>query len=62
MTQMNPPSVAIVGAGMSGLTCARALQDAGFRVQVFDKSRGVGGRLATRAVGGSGCAPTDDDG
>jgi len=48
MTQMNPPSVAIVGAGMSGLTCARALHDAGFRVQVFDKSRGAGGRMATR--------------
>ncbi len=48
MTQINPPSVAIVGAGLSGLACARTLQDAGFRVQVFDKSRGVGGRLATR--------------
>lgn len=33
---------------MSGLVCARTLQDAGFAVQVFDKSRGVGGRLATR--------------
>ena len=48
MTQMHPPSVAIIGAGLSGLTCARTLQDAGFHVQVFDKSRGVGGRLATR--------------
>jgi renalase len=48
MSQLPSPSVAIVGAGLSGLTCARVLQDAGFRVQVFDKSRGPGGRLATR--------------
>jgi len=40
--------VAVVGAGIAGATCARALADAGFAVQVFDKSRGVGGRLATR--------------
>lgn len=51
MTQTNARSAAIIGAGLSGLTCARALQDAGFRVQVFDKSRGVGGRLATRRTG-----------
>jgi len=42
------PTVAVIGAGMSGLVCARTLQDAGFAVKVFDKSRGVGGRLATR--------------
>lgn len=40
--------VAIVGAGMSGLTCARALDAAGFAVSVFDKSRGPGGRMSTR--------------
>ncbi len=45
---MSVPSVAIVGAGISGLACARRLRDAGFAVEVFDKSRGVGGRLATR--------------
>lgn len=42
--------VAIVGAGMAGAACARVLVDAGLLVQVFDKSRGVGGRLATRRV------------
>ncbi|MEO1328629.1 MAG: FAD-dependent oxidoreductase [Pseudomonadota bacterium] len=42
------PSVAIIGAGISGLTCARRLKDAGLRVAVFEKSRGLGGRLATR--------------
>lgn len=40
--------VAVVGAGMAGAICARRLADAGFDVRVFDKSRGVGGRLATR--------------
>jgi renalase len=42
------PTVAIVGAGLSGMACARVLQDAGVRVRLFDKSRSPGGRLATR--------------
>ena len=41
-------SVAILGAGMAGATAARRLADAGVRVRVFDKGRGVGGRMATR--------------
>jgi predicted NAD/FAD-dependent oxidoreductase len=41
-------SVAIVGAGVAGLVAAQSLQKQGVRVRVFDKSRGVGGRLATR--------------
>lgn len=40
--------IAVVGAGIAGLTAARALQRAGHRVQVFDKSRSTGGRLCTR--------------
>ena len=43
-----PRRVGIVGAGVAGAACARALADAGCAVQVFDKSRGVGGRMATR--------------
>ncbi len=43
-----PPSVAIVGAGVAGLVAARTLADHGLQVRLFDKSRGVGGRLATR--------------
>ena len=41
-------SVAVLGAGMAGAAAARGLHDAGFRVRVFDKGRGAGGRLATR--------------
>ncbi|MBB3193157.1 NAD(P)/FAD-dependent oxidoreductase [Roseateles terrae] len=41
-------SIAVVGAGLAGSACARALRQAGHRVQVFDKARGPGGRLATR--------------
>lgn len=45
---MNARRIAVIGAGMSGAACARLLADAGCAVQVFDKSRGVGGRMATR--------------
>jgi renalase len=42
--------VAVIGAGIAGAACARALTLAGHSVHVFDKSRGPGGRLATRRV------------
>jgi renalase len=42
--------VAIAGAGISGLTCAVALREAGYRVVVVEKSKGVGGRVATRRL------------
>lgn len=42
------PIVAVIGTGISGLVCARTLADHGFPVTVFEKSRGVGGRMATR--------------
>jgi len=41
-------NVAIVGAGMAGVACARTLLQAGHRVQVFEKSHALGGRMATR--------------
>ena len=44
-------SVAVLGAGLSGLTCARELADGGLDVRVFDKARGAGGRMATRRAG-----------
>lgn len=40
----------IVGAGISGLVCARDLLAAGLRVLVIEKSRGLGGRCATRRM------------
>jgi len=43
-------SIAIIGAGISGITLANQLQDCA-RVSVFDKSRSVGGRMATRRAG-----------
>lgn len=43
---------AVIGAGMAGLAAARRLSDAGRSVTVFDKSRGLGGRMATRRAGG----------
>ena len=48
-------SVAIIGAGIAGLSCASALQQAGIRVRVFEKSRGVGGRMSTRRSEGWEC-------
>ncbi len=47
--------VAVVGAGISGLFAARTLADHGLSVTVFDKGRGVGGRMATRFVDGQPC-------
>ncbi|MFC7420594.1 NAD(P)/FAD-dependent oxidoreductase [Iodobacter arcticus] len=40
--------VLILGAGMAGLSCARRLQDAGKKVLVLEKARGLGGRMACR--------------
>ncbi|NBU84082.1 MAG: FAD-dependent oxidoreductase [Sphingomonadaceae bacterium] len=40
--------VAIVGAGISGLSCAAELQAAGYDVTLFDKGRGPGGRMSSR--------------
>ncbi|MGB5967022.1 MAG: FAD-dependent oxidoreductase [Spirulinaceae cyanobacterium] len=42
--------VAVVGAGLAGLSCAKELSQLGCRVVVLDKSRGLGGRVATRRI------------
>ena len=40
--------IAIVGAGIAAITCARTLVLAGHRVTVIEKSHTVGGRMSTR--------------
>ena len=45
--------IIVVGAGLSGLMAAQSLTRTGHDVTVFDKGRGVGGRLATRRIGNS---------
>jgi renalase len=52
-----PQSIAVIGAGIAGAACAASLHKAGEQVSVFDKSRGAGGRMATRRA-----AWTDEQG
>ncbi len=49
-----PKTIAVIGAGMAGLTCAAQLAEAGYAPVLFDKGRGPGGRMAARRaeVGG----------
>lgn len=43
-------TVGVIGAGIAGLACAQRLQASGLRVTVLEKSRGLGGRVATRRI------------
>jgi renalase len=45
---MSTGKIAVIGAGLAGLTCARRMAGAGWAVTVFDKGRVAGGRIATR--------------
>lgn len=52
---MNPhpqKSVAIIGAGLTGLTAAFRLHQRGFRVQVFERAAQAGGAIRTHREGG----------
>ena len=46
--QPKETTFAIVGAGLSGLSCGAQLNALGFQVQLYEKSRGVSGRVSTR--------------
>jgi renalase len=48
MSLATPQTIAVIGAGLAGLSCAQALLQAGHTVHVFDKSRGPSGRMSTR--------------
>ena len=51
MTNSDEP-VAVVGAGLSGLSCAAALHRAGIAVRIFEAGDGVGGRVRSDHVDG----------
>lgn len=59
--------VLVVGAGISGVACARRVAGAGLSVRLLDRGRRVGGRLAARTtdghavdLGGPYCTVSDD--
>ena len=41
------PTIAVVGGGLAGLTCAYRLKQAGYRAQVYEASTRIGGRCWT---------------
>lgn len=45
----------VIGAGISGLAAVTELAKAGCRTIVLEKSRGIGGRMATRRLGAAVC-------
>lgn len=42
--------VAVIGAGLAGLTCAVRLQEAGCKVTVFEQAGAVGGRMTSLSI------------
>ena len=47
-TRINQGPIAIIGAGIAGLSAAARLREQGREVVVFEKARGTGGRASTR--------------
>jgi len=45
---MTKKTIAIIGAGLAGLSCAVRLTELGHHVELFEKSRGAAGRMSTK--------------
>jgi renalase len=52
----SPSDLLVVGAGLSGIAAATAAQDAGLSVEVLDRGRRIGGRMASRSLRDTGTA------
>ncbi|MCZ2817664.1 NAD(P)/FAD-dependent oxidoreductase [Modestobacter sp. VKM Ac-2984] len=48
----NTETTTVVGGGIAGIACARALADRGLPVQVLDRGRRLGGRMGGRTLHG----------
>ena len=48
----SPDTTIVIGGGISGVACARALADRGRAVQVLDRGRRLGGRMGGRTLHG----------
>ena len=52
---MDATDVAVIGAGVAGLACARALEETALTVRVLERSMRVGGRVGTDVIDGFRC-------
>jgi predicted NAD/FAD-dependent oxidoreductase len=52
---MDATDVAVIGAGVAGLACARTLEESGLQVRVLERSARVGGRVGTDLIDGFRC-------
>ncbi|MCB0641109.1 MAG: FAD-dependent oxidoreductase [Phaeodactylibacter sp.] len=50
MLKAEPPKIAVIGAGISGVSAAIRLQEKGYRVRILEQEAQVGGKLFTREV------------
>lgn len=49
---MASPRVAVIGAGLSGVACAQALREQDITVEIFERGRAPGGRMASPTLHG----------